>query len=909
MAAPYDYAFCQLKNNSKNIRILIIEKNETDILEARLQQLEKESKESYNALSWCWRTYGGDDNHDEQLTAINIIHHQKKYSLQVSHNLNAALKTLRKRNILRIWIDWVCINQKDVVERSNQVQVSAFFISITPPVDLLLQLMATIYGGALCVYIWIGDSKDGSDVAFKFIPEILKVEHFDKLIENEENHHKWKAVKMLMMRDWFSRRWIIQEVALANSATLLCGNDELDWSKFADAVSLFTEFETETRGLSDIMKTRREYGHVPDYFGDLAALSAAHLVEITNRLFRLRSNGHREPLLSLEYLVSTFITFNSSEARDTIYAILAIAKDTTPQTTEQIDTVLVDPDRLSNKSETLVKMLRHFVTLYFESFTESQPYIVDYRRPISDVYVEFVKFCIERSKQSDPTRALDILCRPWAPDPDFHDQDEKSIHWRAKFTAKMGYDGKFEEDDHGRKLQSQRGPDGEIDTIPSWIPSKETFSHGWTTQGGGRDDLKMARMNPDSLVGIPSQRLYSASGGKGVTDSLRFQDGKIVEPDNNDYDNTHYHSIFVEGFVLGTIEQLSHPSLKGVIPRYWATLVRNISRSAPTNRRDSRQERRDLWDHPGAEDFWRTLVGDQSWTGRDPPRYYKLILKNEYSGKMDVNLETPINYHKCQPAIAVCRRVQAVIWGRKLMSVLYQLRKGRAEAPEFAPDEERRVKVLGLAPEQAEKDDLVCILYGCSVPVVLRKHDKSESVFKSEKEQQQNRREDEARKKIESFILNTCYRVRLEKAIRWLKDEEARKRQSAARSRGHQSSTPAKRQKKRATIDVDPDDGTMAPPPKRTKRRTPRRSTLSPELGRTFGRQSTTESFEVDSRQTTPKRIGSMPASNHVDQPPESNDKVFYQMIGECYVHGMMNGEAIDHQNVEELQRTIFEIR
>src|SRR5258708_2142153 len=102
MAAPYDYAFCQLKNNSKNIRILIIEKNETDILEARLQQHDKESNESYNALSWCWRTYGGDDNHDEQLTAINIIHHQKKYSLQVSHNLNAALKTLRKRNILRI---------------------------------------------------------------------------------------------------------------------------------------------------------------------------------------------------------------------------------------------------------------------------------------------------------------------------------------------------------------------------------------------------------------------------------------------------------------------------------------------------------------------------------------------------------------------------------------------------------------------------------------------------------------------------------------------------------------------------------------------------------------------------------------------------------------------------------------
>jgi hypothetical protein len=896
MSAPYDYNFCKLTNNSKNIRILIIEKNESDILEAKLEQLDPKLNQPYNALSWCWRTYGGDDNRDEQLTNINIIHHRMKYSLSVSNNLNAALKTLRKRSVLRIWIDWVCINQSDVVERSNQVQ-----------------LMATIYGGAHCVYIWIGDKKDDSDVAFAFIHEILKVENFDKLVENEENHRKWKAVKMLMMRDWFSRRWIIQEVALANKATLLCGSDELDWGTFADSVSLFTEFETETRGLSDVMKTRGEYGHVPDYFGNLAALSASHLVEITNRLFRRRSNGHREPLLSLEYLVSTFITFNSSEARDTIYAILAIAKDTTPQTAEQIDTVLVDPDKISTKSETLVKMLRHFVTLYFESFTESKPYRVDYRRPISDVYVEFVKFCIERSKQSDHTRALDILCRPWAPDPDFHDQDDRSIYWRAKFTYKMGYDGKFEEIDDGQhKLQSPREPGGETDTIPSWIPSKETFSHGWTTQGGGSDDLKMTRMNPDSLVGDPSQRLYSASGSKGVTEKLRFQDGKIVDPDNEHYHNTHYHSIFVEGFVLGTIEQLSHPSLKGVIPKYWATLVRNISRSAPANSRDGRGrtlERRDLWDHPGVEDFWRTLVGDQSWTGRDPPRYYRLILKNEYTGKKDIDLETPINYHKCQPAIAVCRRVQAVIWGRKLMSV--QLRKRRVEAPDVPLDEEKQIKVLGLAPEQAEKDDLVCILFGCSVPVVLRKHKKSESMMKSEKEQQQKQLEDDARKKIESFILNTCYRVRLEKAIRWLKEEEARKNKltsSAGRHRGHHPHTPSsKRPKKRATID----DVNMAHSAKR--RRSQRQSstmTASPDLSRTSGFPHTIdESSEFDSRQTPPKLSSSMPASSHVDQPPESDESVFYQMIGECYVHGMMNGEAVDHQNVEELRKTIFEIR
>jgi hypothetical protein len=29
--------------------------------------------------------------------------------------------------------------------------------------------------------------------------------------------------------------------------------------------------------------------------------------------------------------------------------------------------------------------------------------------------------------------------------------------------------------------------------------------------------------------------------------------------------------------------------------------------------------------------------------------------------------------------------------------------------------------LIGAVPEQAQTDDLVCVLYGCSVPVVLRK--------------------------------------------------------------------------------------------------------------------------------------------------------------------------------------------
>jgi len=41
-----------------------------------------------------------------------------------------------------------------------------------------------------------------------------------------------------------------------------------------------------------------------------------------------------------------------------------------------------------------------------------QAYKVDYRRPVIDVYQEFIKFALGKS---DKKRALDILCRAWAP--------------------------------------------------------------------------------------------------------------------------------------------------------------------------------------------------------------------------------------------------------------------------------------------------------------------------------------------------------------------------------------------------------------------------------------------------------------------------------------------------------------
>jgi hypothetical protein len=35
----------------------------------------------------------------------------------------------------------------------------------------------------------------------------------------------------------------------------------------------------------------------------------------------------------------------------------------------------------------------------------------------------------------------------------------------------------------------------------------------------------------------------------------------------------------------------------------------------------------------------------------------------------------------------------------------------------------------------------------------------------------------------------------------------------------------------------------------------------------------------------------------------------FYRIIGECYIHGMMEGEAIEWQNQRQIKSEVFEIR
>jgi len=145
------------------------------------------------------------------------------------------------------------------------------------------------------------------------------------------------------------------------------------------------------------MKLDETFGNIPDFFGDVSSLGAALLVDATSNLFRNATGGERKPLSSLEYLVSRLSVFEATQPRDIVYALLAISKDTVPQN--------LDESRKSREEKNAMALAPS------QGFS-IQPYNVDYSLRVIDVYKEFVEFAIHKA---DPTTALDILCRPWAP--------------------------------------------------------------------------------------------------------------------------------------------------------------------------------------------------------------------------------------------------------------------------------------------------------------------------------------------------------------------------------------------------------------------------------------------------------------------------------------------------------------
>jgi hypothetical protein len=238
---------------------------------------------TYTALSYTWG--------DPQPTYPVLLDGTE---FKVRRNLHEALLHFRPiKGRLKLWVDAACINQHDMRERESQVA-----------------LMRDIYKEAEDVWAWLGPGDAiKAQAAFHFLRDLASREWKDI---TEDLHHaqiaraetmqwvvseatndayvrRWLDVAYLLDSLWFSRMWIIQEVVVGKTVTVVCGCYAVLWDEVIYLASKFIEKYWSAVILETSRSTWRNE-LVSEFNGKLAnlSLSAHHIAEIGRaRAFRM----------------------------------------------------------------------------------------------------------------------------------------------------------------------------------------------------------------------------------------------------------------------------------------------------------------------------------------------------------------------------------------------------------------------------------------------------------------------------------------------------------------------------------------------------------------------------------------------------------------------------------------------
>ncbi|KAJ8126095.1 hypothetical protein O1611_g7544 [Lasiodiplodia mahajangana] len=203
------------------IRIFFLEPAESRDEELRgslqhisLSQYYGELIEPYTALSYVW----GDPTPVDRILLGD-------HELGIAANLSSALRDLRDvSRPLRLWADAVCINQKNIPERSRQVA-----------------LMGRIFRDASNTIIYFGSLNAHLDGIIELVKQHAYLDNPKDISRNPLIYCRDKesggydislvdaAYHSLLPNPWFRRIWVLQELVLSREPWVQCGNKRVRW--------------------------------------------------------------------------------------------------------------------------------------------------------------------------------------------------------------------------------------------------------------------------------------------------------------------------------------------------------------------------------------------------------------------------------------------------------------------------------------------------------------------------------------------------------------------------------------------------------------------------------------------------------------------------------------------------------
>ena len=218
---PFQY----LSLVSDEIRLLSLDPGSIDdTICCWIEHVSVGSMREYTALSYTW----GTGVRSESITINN------RYSLSITANLKDALLHLRQETKSRkLWIDAVCINQENVVERNAHLSRMRDIYAQANRVEVWLGKASPADYHALSLLQQIGESIPDPELYLSKGGMVKQATNFGIILDSSSSEVV-KALNDLFWRPWWTRVWVVQELSVAdqNAAKVTCGNVTLPWLYF-----------------------------------------------------------------------------------------------------------------------------------------------------------------------------------------------------------------------------------------------------------------------------------------------------------------------------------------------------------------------------------------------------------------------------------------------------------------------------------------------------------------------------------------------------------------------------------------------------------------------------------------------------------------------------------------------------
>lgn len=300
------FHYSKLDSAKNQIRLLRIHPvssaNSTLVIEPITASLDE--KPDYIALSYVW----GSNSRDYDVLCVGGS------TIPITKNLYLTLCELRQNSFRVVWADQICINQHDRQELGQQVsmmsriyrQARSVVVNLAPtlcqnpnphrcqlspappkqPDWLILMRILSLTRRVL--------------LAVRPDRPSFKLSEFERFGVPPLHHKVWRSWRAVRANPWFTRGWIIQEVAANADVWVLCSRRLVKWEELAAANRVIE--------------------------GEVAGYGSIGGQKLFHDLDHLKKSTENSPYSLLD-LVTAFRDIQTSDARDKVHAFRGLAAD------------------------------------------------------------------------------------------------------------------------------------------------------------------------------------------------------------------------------------------------------------------------------------------------------------------------------------------------------------------------------------------------------------------------------------------------------------------------------------------------------------------------------------------------------------------------------------------------------